>query len=103
VRGVMLDPSGRVVHDYGIGALVTLAAPEQILELRLAGGAGYGDPLDRPVDEVRRDLDHGYITAAGAEREYGCVLGDDGIDTAATASRRLQLKTSRSTELRRDF
>ena len=103
VRGVMLDPSGRVVHDYGIGALVTLAAPEQILELRLAGGAGYGDPLNRPVDEVRRDLDHGYITAAGAEREYGCVLGDDGIDTAATASRRLQLKSSRSTELRRDF
>ena len=95
----MLDPSGSVVHDYGIGALVTLAAPEQILELRLAGGAGYGDPLDRPVDEVQRDLDQGYITAEGAEREYGCVLGDGGIDTAATASRRIQLKRGRAPSL----
>src|SRR5262249_690491 len=45
VRGVMLDRAGEVVHDYGIGALVTLAAADQVLELRLAGGAGYGDPL----------------------------------------------------------
>ena len=93
VRGVMLDPAGGVVHDYGIGALVTLAAPDQILELRLAGGAGYGDPLDRPTDEVQRDLDRGYITAEGAERDYGCVPGDGGIDTVATAARRIRLKS----------
>jgi 5-oxoprolinase (ATP-hydrolysing)/N-methylhydantoinase A len=93
VRGVMLDGAGEVVHDYGIGALVTLAAADQVLELRLAGGAGYGDPLDRPVDEVQRDLDLGYITAEGAERDYGCVRGDGGIDTAASAARRIRLKS----------
>ena len=93
VRGVMLDPAGRVVHDYGIGALVTLSAPDQILEIRLAGGAGYGDPLDRPVDEVRRDLHLGYVTAEGSERDYGCVLVNGGIDPAATATRRVALKS----------
>src|SRR2546427_302630 len=93
VRGVMLDPAGRVVHDYGIGALVTLSAPDQILEIRLAGGAGYGDPLDRPVDEGQRDLDLGYVTAEGTERDYGCVLVNGGVDPAATAARRVALKS----------
>jgi N-methylhydantoinase B/oxoprolinase/acetone carboxylase alpha subunit len=92
VRGVMLDPEGRVVQDYGIGALVTLSAPNQILELRLAGGAGYGDPLDRPVDEVQRDLDLGYVTAEGTESDYGCVLANGRIDPVATAARRVALK-----------
>jgi 5-oxoprolinase (ATP-hydrolysing)/N-methylhydantoinase A len=95
VRGVMLDPAGRVVHDYGIGALVTLSAPNQILELRLAGGAGYGDPLDRPVDEAQRDLDLGYVTAEGAESDYGCALVNGRIDSAATAARRVVLKSER--------
>ncbi len=93
VRGVMLDPAGRVVHDYGIGALVMLSAPNQILELRLAGGAGYGDPLDRPVDEAQRDLDLGYVTAESAESDYGCVLVNGRIDSAATAARRVVLKS----------
>src|SRR5207302_1511566 len=66
VRGVMLNPAGEVVQDYGIGALVTLSSTDEILELRLAGGAGYGDPLDRPVDAVQRDLDGRYVTADGA-------------------------------------
>jgi 5-oxoprolinase (ATP-hydrolysing)/N-methylhydantoinase A len=88
----MLDPEGRVVQDYGIGALVTLSAPNQILELRLAGGAGYGDPLDRPVDEVQRDLALGYVTAEGTERDYGCALANGGIDPVATAARRVALK-----------
>ena len=44
VRGVLLDTTGAVVTDYGVGSLVVLERPDQILELRLAGGAGYGDP-----------------------------------------------------------
>src|SRR5262245_20045376 len=89
VRGVMLNAAGDVVRDYGIGALVTLSSTDEILELRLAGGAGYGDPLDRPVDEVQRDLDDGYVTAEAAERQYGCVVDADGrVDSVATASRR---------------
>jgi 5-oxoprolinase (ATP-hydrolysing)/N-methylhydantoinase A len=96
VRAVMLNPAGQVVHDYGIGALVTLSDPDQVLELCLAGGAGYGDPLDRPVDKVQRDIDQGYITAEGAERDYGCVVVANGrIDPIATAARRAQRKRDR--------
>ena len=35
------------------------------------GGAGYGDPKDRPIELVKRDLAHGYISAETAARDYG--------------------------------
>lgn len=35
------------------------------------GGAGYGDPKDRPADQVRRDLARGYISAETAAQTYG--------------------------------
>jgi 5-oxoprolinase (ATP-hydrolysing)/N-methylhydantoinase A len=87
-RGVTLTPDGVLIKDWGIGGLVTLSSPGEILEVQLAGGSGHGDPRERPVDEVQRDLDTGYITAAGAERDYGCVVRDGRIDAAATAARR---------------
>jgi N-methylhydantoinase B len=55
------------------------------------GGGGYGDPFTRPIAEVREDLLDGYISRAGAERDYGIVFGSAGeIDEAATARRRHQ-------------
>ena len=38
------------------------------------GGGGHGDPLTRPLEEVARDLDLGYITASSAERDFGVVI-----------------------------
>lgn len=40
------------------------------------GGAGWGNPLDRPVSEVGSDLDLGYISLETAEREYGVVIAE---------------------------
>ena len=76
-------------RDVGVGALSVLETPEEYAELRVAGGSGFGDPLERAYEAVQRDLDAGYITAEGAERDYGCVVGADGVvDRAASESRR---------------
>lgn len=40
------------------------------------GGGGYGDPLDRPADDVLADVRNGYVTAATAHDAYGVVLRD---------------------------
>lgn len=40
------------------------------------GGAGYGDPKDRPVAQVKRDLARGYISAATAVDVYGLDAAD---------------------------
>jgi N-methylhydantoinase B len=40
------------------------------------GGGGYRDPLERPVEQVERDLNLGYISLHTAEHDYGVVVAD---------------------------
>ena len=40
------------------------------------GGAGYGDPSERAVDQVKRDLARGYISAETAARDYNLSAED---------------------------
>jgi 5-oxoprolinase (ATP-hydrolysing) len=71
VHGIVLDASGAIVHDCGTGELVTLTRTDQIVEVQLAGGAGYGDPRQRDAALVERDVIEGYVSPDAAEREYG--------------------------------
>jgi len=34
-------------------------------------GAGWGDPLERPLEPVKQDLKNGYVTLEQANRYYG--------------------------------
>ena len=54
-------------------ALLTLQ-PDQRVQLNLPGGGGFGDPLDRDLQAVLADVVEGYVTIAGAERDYGVVI-----------------------------
>ena len=44
------------------------------LEGIIAGGGGFGDPLDRDPEFVRRDVRRGWVTAEKASETYGVVL-----------------------------
>ena len=70
-----------------MGALSVLETPEEYAELRVAGGSGFGDPLERPFEAVQRDIDAGCVTREGAERDYGCVAGADGVIDRAASER----------------
>jgi N-methylhydantoinase B len=53
------------------------------------GGGGYGDPFDRDLCAIERDLAQGYISEEVAIRDYGVVFAADGeIDAAATETHR---------------
>jgi N-methylhydantoinase B len=54
-------------------ALVDLKAGD-VVHVDLPGGGGYGDPLKREVERVRRDVVEGYITPQEAERKYGVAV-----------------------------
>jgi N-methylhydantoinase B len=40
-------------------------------------GGGWGDALERDPELVKRDVRDGYVTIAGAARDYGVVLSGD--------------------------
>ena len=89
-------------RDVGVGALSVLETAEEYAELRVAGGSGFGDPLERGFEAVQRDLDAGYITAEGAERDYGCVVGADGVVDRAASERRRAGRAGRASEVAPD-
>jgi len=60
-----------------------------------AGGAGYGDPLEREVERVAQDVADGYVTAEGAAADYGVVIADGEVDAEATERRRAELRDAR--------
>jgi 5-oxoprolinase (ATP-hydrolysing) len=69
--GVVRDAAGAVVHDCGTGELVTLTTIDRIVEVRLTGGAGYGDPHTRDRTRLAADVADGYVSPDAAARDYG--------------------------------
>jgi N-methylhydantoinase B len=54
-----------------------------------SGGGGYGDPLEREPERVRRDVLNGVVSREWARKRYGVVLTDDlALDEAATERER---------------
>src|SRR6059058_1332067 len=68
-----------------------------VVRIRTTGGGGWGDPLDRPVDEVLRDIAWRKVSVAGARADYGVVVLESGTaDQAATEQLRRELRASRT-------
>jgi len=38
------------------------------------GGGGFGDPLERPAEQVLQDVTSGYVSVEAARRDYGVVI-----------------------------
>lgn len=74
----------------------------QVIRIRTTGGGGWGDPLERPYDEVERDLRWGKVSFEGARRDYGVVASgtkdEPVVDTAASDSLRERLRAERPEE-----
>ncbi len=78
-------PAERLLTPMGM----TPIGRGDVLRHTLAGGGGWGNPLDRDPALVLRDLHNELITPAYAAREYGVILTPDGeIDADATTATR---------------
>jgi N-methylhydantoinase B len=88
---VVIDPGGpneRVVDALADAAPVRAG---EVIRIRTTGGGGWGDPLDRPYDEVARDVAGGKVSVDGARDDYGVVVGDP----AATGALRTAMRAAR--------
>src|SRR5262249_14891977 len=82
------DTPGKVAgHEVGEGGSIVI---------RSAGGGGYGDPLERDPEQVRQDVEGGYVSSSAAHELYGVALdANGGVDPAATEALRRRLRGRR--------
>ncbi len=82
--------------DAGQGRRRMARAPTTILRrgdhlsIHTGGGGGYGDPLERPPEEVLEEVRADYITRDEAREQYGVVVQSDGRSIDADATQRLR-------------
>ncbi|MFD9614998.1 hydantoinase B/oxoprolinase family protein, partial [Streptomyces sp. NPDC059083] len=95
--GAQGTPSLNVLDPGGPGERVLESKPHFVMTAGTrhrhvtAGGGGHGRPFERAPERVREDVLDGKVTRAGAERDYGVVITEDGaIDASATAELRGQ-------------
>jgi N-methylhydantoinase B len=75
----------------------------QIVRVVTTGGGGWGDPLEREVELVQRDVIEGKVSLGAARDNYGVVLEANGgdsfaVDEKATAEQRVKLKRERNND-----
>ena len=72
-----------------------------IIHFSQSGGPGYGDPLERKIDSIKRDLDEGLYTAEIVNKVFGVIVNFDDtnkewtVDIEATIKRRDEIRNDR--------
>jgi N-methylhydantoinase B len=66
-----------------------------VFECAGGGGGGYGDPIERAPESVRRDVVNGVVSRESAKTHYGVLLKNFEIDSAATTEQRSAMRRAR--------
>jgi N-methylhydantoinase B len=94
---VTVDPGGPDEREVDALADAEPLPAGTVVRIRTTGGGGWGDPLERPVEEVLRDVAWRKVSVAGAREDYGVVVRDDGTaDAAATEALRAERRAART-------
>jgi N-methylhydantoinase B len=72
---VIIDPGGPNEREVDALADAEPVRAGEVIRIRTTGGGGWGDPLDRPYDEVVRDVLWGKVSREAARVEYGVLVG----------------------------
>ncbi|MBB5789384.1 hydantoinase B/oxoprolinase family protein [Jiangella mangrovi] len=96
---VTIDPGGPGERTVDALADAEPVRAGEAIRIRTTGGGGWGDPLDRPVEDVLRDVRWRKVSPDGARSDYGVVvrgpLDDPVADEGATAALRADLRAAR--------
>jgi N-methylhydantoinase B len=70
--------------------IATTMRAGDLLSHRMAGGGGWGDPFERPIEAVVADVRNAKVSLAAARELYGVALDEAtlAVDAAATAALR---------------
>ena len=97
---VTIDPGGPREREVDALADAEPVRAGEVIRIRTTGGGGWGDPLERPAEDVVRDVAWGKVSVASAREDYGVVVILDGdlpsADTAATGALRAEMRSRRT-------
>jgi N-methylhydantoinase B len=96
---VTVDPGGPGERQVDALADAEPVRAGEVIRIRTTGGGGWGDPLERPYDEVVRDVLWGKVSRAAARADYGVAVTGPAdapaCDTAASDGVRSALREAR--------
>jgi N-methylhydantoinase B len=89
---------GPVVHPQGVPERASLPEGSLLIDY-VAGGGGFGDPLERDPESVLRDYGRGWVSRETSEKMHGVVFGreEKTVDSASTERERKRIREARST------
>jgi N-methylhydantoinase B len=88
---VALRQGGQWKTDFpNAKVLVATLKTDDAFLIRGGGGGGYGDPLERAIEEVEDDVRQGYVSIKAAAELYGVVVDPDTLAVDRTASEELR-------------
>jgi N-methylhydantoinase B len=101
---VTVDIEGGAPRDLGGLVDGEPVRAGEVVRVVTTGGGGWGDPLEREPELVRRDVIEGKVSRAAARDDYGVVFTDAAgeacdVDEAATATMRAALRARRTAPL----
>ena len=73
-------------NPYGL----TRFGPGDVVIMDAAGGGGYGDPLERELELVEKDVADGYISVERAQTDYGTVIDRATMKVDQEASKKMR-------------
>ena len=83
----LLNPGSNREVDLGNTDILTVD-PGDVIKIACGGAAGWGNPWERPAENVLMDVKRGFVSPEGADRDYGVVLSNGLVDETATERRR---------------
>ena len=67
---ILIRRANGETERYAVVSGLTLNT-DDVIQVMTATGAGWGDPLKRPLERVRQDIKNGFVTQEQADRDYG--------------------------------
>ena len=68
---------------------IPLSAGDTVI-VTAGGGGGYGNPLERTVEEVHLDIINGYVSIESAQQDYGVIVDPETLEVDISASHKIR-------------
>lgn len=101
--GMPGQPSANYLNPHGNNQKLTskptmMIQKGDVFRHELAGGGGWGDPLDRDPDHVLRDVRDELVSITSAESDYGVIINACSmtVNEKATSSLREEMRAKRA-------